>query len=292
MFNLFTRFRPRSAAAQQRFVRPNLEVLEARDCPAAPQITLTATPLSGHQVQLSGSVTDENPASVMITFKGVASGTTMASSNGTFSYTATASGLGDVQAVGTDQEMLSSNTATATVSSQAPSITLSISYGSGKTVTVSGKVTDESPSGLPVTFTGKVSGTATTGSDGTFTLTTQASGLGDIQATAVDAWGLQSSTASVTVASNAPVISQFTAVHVAGNVWTLQGQVTDEMAMTCEVTFGGLPTLVGKSATPGSDGWFYLTVQLQPGEDGIATAQATDCWGLTSTVAQCLVPHL
>src|SRR5262245_23527666 len=40
-------------------VRPQLERLETRDCPAAPVITLTATPTTGRMVHLAGQVTDE-----------------------------------------------------------------------------------------------------------------------------------------------------------------------------------------------------------------------------------------
>ena len=50
-----------------------------------------------------------------------------------------------------------------------------------------------------------------------------------------------------------------------------------------------LPSLNGKTATVGADGWFYLTITLQANEQGSACAQTTDWWGLTSNVAQSTV---
>jgi hypothetical protein len=261
-----------------------VERLETRDCPAAPVIaSFVATPLSvGHQVDLKGIVRDANPASVTITFTGIASGKTTADSSGHFDYVAQAAGVGTVKAVGKDQQKLTSNTATATFSVSAPSLTLTISYGSQRTVTLSGKVTAPSPGQLTVTFAGVVNNTVTTNSDGTFSLTTQASGLGAVQATTKDVWGQTSNTAQVSVASNKPVITNFAAIEGSGRIWTFQGQVTDENAKGLTVNLGGLPSLQNTTATVDSSGWFVLTVQLQPNENGTATAQTTDWWGLTS----------
>jgi hypothetical protein len=88
-----------------------------------------------------------------------------------------------------------------------------------------------------------------------------------------------------------PVISNFTATEGYNNIWTFSGMVTDgtSSAAGLTVTFGGLNSLNGKTATVGSNGVFTLTVQLQPGEGGYATAQTTDSSGFNSNLAQVLV---
>ena len=55
------------------------------------------------------------------------------------------------------------------------------------------------------------------------------------------------------------------------------------------VTFGGLPTLVGTTVNTAADGSFTLTIKLQDGENGTATAQTTDVWGQASNVAMACV---
>src|SRR5579859_1289919 len=92
-----------SSTSQRRRPRLMVERLETRDCPAAPVIgSLTATPITGTTVQLSGYVQDANPATTHISFTGVMSGTVTANTYGYFSYQAQASGLGAVSAVATD----------------------------------------------------------------------------------------------------------------------------------------------------------------------------------------------
>ena len=50
----------RSCRAWLRQVRPQLELLEARDCPAGPQVaSMSIVPLSGTLVQVNGTVTAE-----------------------------------------------------------------------------------------------------------------------------------------------------------------------------------------------------------------------------------------
>ena len=92
----FTRRWLRGKSRQARFTpRPErtllaLEALESRDCPSAPTITLSATTLPGHNVQLSGTVTDSNPANVRVSFSGVVSGSTTTDSTGQYSFTTAA----------------------------------------------------------------------------------------------------------------------------------------------------------------------------------------------------------
>jgi hypothetical protein len=265
----------------------SLESLEERYCPATPpQITLTVQPLnSGRMVQLSGTVVDDAPASVSITFSGVVSASATASASGAFSCTAQASGLGTVSAVGSDTFGLKSDTAQATVTNSAPSLTLSVAYGTQRNVTLSGRVTDAQAGACTVQFTGVATGSTTTNADGTYSLTVSASQLGTVQATAQNPWAQVSSPAQVTLTSAPPSITNFQAIRGALNVWTFQGRVTDASAPGLVVRFGGLPSLAGQTTTVGSDGWFYFTVRLQDGEQGTASAQTTNWWGLDSNLA-------
>ncbi len=88
----------------------------------------------------------------------------------------------------------------------------------------------------------------------------------------------------------APIsLVNFQAIEEPGNVWTFQGQVIGQNVAGLTVLFGGLPSLQGMSAVVEEDGWFHLTIQLQQGESGTATAQATDGWWLYSNIAQAVV---
>jgi hypothetical protein len=288
MVALFRLARNRSqVATRPRRVALSLESLEERYCPASPPlISLTAQPLnSGRLVELSGTVTDSNPTSVTVTFSGVVSASTTPDAAGDFACSAQAVGLGTVSAVATDGAGLSSAPAQATLTNPAPTLTLTIAYGAQRSITLSGRVTDNQPGACTVTFTGVATGSTTTNADGTYSLTTNASQLGTVQATAQNPWAQNSASAQGTVTSAPPWISNFQAIRGNLNVWTFQGQVTDESAPGLMVRFGGLPSLAGHTTAVESNGWFYLTVELQNGEQGNASAQTTDWWGLNSNVA-------
>jgi hypothetical protein len=236
-------------------------------------------------VQLSGSVSDFMPAGASVTLSGAASATTTTDGSGHFTWQGSNASLGTVSAVAVDQAGFSSNPAKTVITDGAPNLTLSISYqGGGKTVVLSGRVSDVDPGGRTLTFSGVVNCCVVTAPDGTFSLTAQASGLGTIQATTTDAWGLTSNTAQVTVSDTAPVITSFKAVEGPMEYWTFSGTVSTAYPGGLEVCLGGLPSLQGKKAEVNADGTFSITVQLQVGEDGTATAQVTDWWGLISAV--------
>jgi hypothetical protein len=260
----------------------NLERLETRACPTGPTISVLATVLSNHRVLLTGTVTDDQPASVRVSFSGVASGSTTADSSGKFSATLTASGIGTVSAVGVDGQDLTSNTAQAAVDPAAPALTLSLTYGSQKTVTLSGQVNDVDVGGRTVTFSGVVSGSAVTGADGTFSYTAQASRLGNVQATTTDLWGLTSNTAQVAVAVAAPVITSFSMVQEANGWWHLSGTVNYPNPAGLTVNFGGVAALAGKTAPVQADGSFAADFPLGTTFSGTASAQTTDWWGQAS----------
>jgi hypothetical protein len=106
-------------------------------------------------VTLTGQVSDETPGGRTVTFTGVVTGTVTTNANGTFSYTTTASGLGNVQAITIDPWGLTSAAAQLTLTRDAPVITsFQIVQQYGTTWVVSGHVQDASPSGLVVVLGG------------------------------------------------------------------------------------------------------------------------------------------
>lgn len=236
MFSFLTR-RPARRSTPARTIRPRLECLEARDCPAG-----GLQPNDQLWWLLNTSVPSQN----------------------------------------------------APTNDSGPAISLSISYNQKKSVTLTGHVTDpvSSPAGLTVQFSGKVVGTAVTDANGNFSLTADASALGAINAVVTDALGNVSDTATVNVTSNAPKISNFGCVEGYLHIFTFTGTVTDESAPGLTVNFGGSPvSLQGKSVAVKADGTFEFTVQLNgtTSDNGTATAQTTDWWGLTSNLATCNV---
>jgi hypothetical protein len=249
----------------------------------------SAMPQLAKQVQLMGSVTADNPAGVTVTFDGQMTGSVTTDAYGHFSYTGVATALGNVTAVATDQNGQTSSIATAQITSMPPSLTAMVTYGSQRQVTVSGTVMDESPGGLTVTFNGVVTGTTSVWGGGHYSFTTNASGLGQVTATVTDWWGLNSQPAQAQVTSMKPWITNFQGTRGLGNWWTFTGQVSDESATGLTVQFGGLASLQTQSATVNDQGTFEETVQLKPGEQGTATAQTTDWWGLQSDTVGYLV---
>lgn len=287
MLGLFRIFHRRPAPVVARRTRLTLEALESRYCPAAPSITLTAVPTSGRMVQVSGTVTDENPETALVQLGGVLSGMLIPDSSGDFYGEVEASGLGTATAQAIDDELLASSLASASISSAVPTITLSMSPGIGRVVSLNGQVTDEDPLGVVVTFSGVVPGGSTVTPDATgyFSLDVEATGLGTITVQATDPWGQTSNTPSATVTSNAPEIVQFVAIPDQADMWTFRGKVIDESPEGLEVYFGGFPILDESTAIVGSDGWFELVVTLPPNATGTAEAWVADCWGLISDSA-------
>jgi hypothetical protein len=280
--------------ASRSLARLSLEALEARWCPSRicldgltpPRILgFAAGALPGHMALLSGSVDDPNPAGLTVNFDGTVSGSTTCDANGNFSYLTSDAALGSIMAVASDSAGLCSGRAWTILSVPPPILTLTITYGSQRTVTLAGQVTDLDAAGRTVTFSGVVSGSAVTGADGKFTLTTQASALGNVQSSTVDLWGQSSNTAQVTVASAPPVISNLTVYQANANTWVITGSVADESAAGLVIQFSGLASLAGKTAVVGANGTFSLTFQLQPGEQGEVYAQTADWWGLNSNQA-------
>jgi hypothetical protein len=182
------------------------------------------------------------------------------------------------------------NTETVIVNNLPPTITASISYGGLRSVTISGQVMDSSPAGLTVTLSGMVTGTTITDANGFYTFTVDASGLGQVLVSTVDAGGLASNVAQVTVACAAPQINDFLAQHLVFDFWTVSGTVNAPDAASLVITLGGLLSLANVQVTVQSDGSFTYTWELaNPFEAGIVTAVTTDCWGQQSNIATYLV---
>jgi hypothetical protein len=256
----------------------------------APVVTsFQSTEGTGHSWTFTGHVQDSNLMGLQVHFGGLASlvgQTATVGADGNFSLTATLQPAEDGRATAqaTDAAGLNSNTAT-TLVTEAPAVSFSIAYGQQHMVTLSGRVTDEHPGGLTVNFGGVVTGSAVTNADGTFSITLQASALGQVQAMTTDTWGVGSAVASATVANGAPQLVAVSAVEGTNNVWTIQGTVSDECAQGLTVSFSGLPSVEGKTATVSSNGTFCLIVTLQPGECGTISALTTDWWDTTSNLS-------
>lgn len=268
--------------------RPGLEALEGRDCPAAPVITaFDATIVSDRLVSLTGQVTDEDLSSVMISFGGAASGGTRPDAQGNFALQVTADRLGTIEARAFDREMLFA-LAQDTITSPAPTISLSVAQAGGKNVRITGLVIDDFPGGLSVMIGGVASGSVVTNADGTFSLLAPASSLGTIYAHVSDCW-MQSASTSATLTNTAPVIQSFEAIDHGDRVFTFRGRVVDEAAAGLTVRLGGIPSLANQTVRVDSDGWFCLVIQLGENEIGTATADVTDWWGAAAQTALALV---
>ncbi len=286
MLAIFPRRSRRAAAGVRRRSALALECLEGRDCPSAPVITLQTAVLANHYVQLSGTVTADDPSSVLVSFSGAATGSVATDSTGHYSLATSNASLGSVTAVGVDGNNQSSSPVTGTIAVDPPSVTLSVAYGAGHSVTLSGRVTDIDAAGRTVTFSGVVTGSVVTNTDGTYSYTATASGLGTVSSSTTDLWAQASNQAQASVANAAPQIINFSAAEEQGvNTWTFKGQVVDESPAGLTVRLGGLASLQGVTVTVANTGWFTKTIDLRIGEHGTATAVTTDWWGLDSNTA-------
>jgi hypothetical protein len=285
---LFRSPRPSARKAPRR-VPLTVECLETRFCPAAPQLTLSATILSGQTVQVSGTVTADDPSTVSVAFTGVVGGSTAVNADGTFSCTAQASALGAVFAQATDAAQQTSDVAEADLTSSSPTVTFTVTPGANGSVTVAGQVIGDDVADDTITFTGAVNGSMTAAPDGSFRYTATPTASGLVQVFATDVWGQTSDPAQQTADTLGPVITAFGAVQAGGNNWTFSGTVNASNPDGLTVQLGGLPDLQGVTASVGPDGTFTVTVQLPPGECGTASAQVCDAWGNTSYSVSVLV---
>jgi hypothetical protein len=259
-----------------------VEALETRNCPTAPTLSYTATILNGRNIQLSGTVSDPQPSSCLVTFGGVTTAMVYADTTGHFFTEATATSLGTISGLVTDGQNQTSDEVDQTLSCDPPVLTLTPIYGPNNYVILSGRVSGDMAAGSTVSFTGAVSSSTTTDPTGSFSLVTTNWSPGSVTAGTADVWAQKSNAASATLTNAPPVISNFTASQGSNGLWTFQGEVTDEYAPGEAVRLSGIPTLnVGAggylSVTVGSDGWFRLTSQLTSQDlGGCVTAVAYD----------------
>jgi hypothetical protein len=181
-------------------------------------------------------------------------------------------------------------------------LTLSVTYGTGKMVTLSGTLSGvDNPSLQMITLGGQVQDTIFTNSMGQFSVTESAMTLGDVTATYVPmsmfASGSTSAsssmfnsgtTASVTLTDVTPSLT-FCAHEYPGSVWVLSGDVTYSRGPgSLPVYFGGRPvSLSGQTATTNSSGHYETTVYLNgtSSDNGIATAVVYTPWNTPSEEA-------
>jgi hypothetical protein len=147
-------------------------------------------------VTISGSIFDEAPAGLTVTFTGVVSGSVVANSAGQFTYTAQATGLGTITATTTDVWGLQSSPVEQNAYSSAPTI---VDFDASADLDgfwkFEGHVSDEAPEGLIVTFGGLLAGyTATVDAYGYFYIMVQMQpgAQGEVTAQTTDWWGLDS----------------------------------------------------------------------------------------------------
>ncbi len=156
---------------------------------AAPTIVnLTIRQLPNRGVAVSGRVVDENPAGLLVTLSGVATGMGVTAADGTFSITGQARQLGTVYATVAD---VWGDQASASVelTNTAPVIRLFESVALNGGYQLRGRVSDECPAGVVVHITGPGGLTleVAVDEDGYFYCDVTEPGL--YTATAVDCWG-------------------------------------------------------------------------------------------------------
>jgi hypothetical protein len=170
---------------------------------AAPYITISGITY-GHQrsITITGKVVAENPAGLMVSIFGVASGSTTTDSAGNFSVTLTASALGDVNAQTADDNG-ESNVATEALSVPPPEIDcLTCIEQTGNSFVIRGHVNCPDPQGLVVKFGGEVTAVAGQSAivdpDGYFQIvvTVPPDQNGEVAAQVTDYWGQQSNLAT------------------------------------------------------------------------------------------------
>ncbi len=176
-------------------------------------------------------------------------------------------------------------------------LTLNVSYGSGRTITLFGNVSGGncSPSlgggsgPATVVFSGSATGSAPVDGFGNFKYTTQAQSLGEVDAVTSDG---ESNKASVFLSSGPPVISNFKAVEFGNtNYWDITGHVTDGSfsAAGLTVQISGVPVTIdnngaGRYAVVDSNGNFDVQVCLNGTvtDNGSIYADCTDAWNFQS----------
>jgi hypothetical protein len=239
---------------------------------------------TGHNIQVSGVVQDNNPTAVHVDLSGVASGSFTPNAAGFFNGSAVTSSFGQIAAQASDSEG-SSAILTSDYQNLSPQLQLSTVQTGADQFTISGVVTDEDPSSTTVSLTGVFGGTVQPSATGDFSITFTAGTLGAMHAAVTGPGGGSNSPLDFSLFNAAPVIIDFHAVQAGGTAWILQGHVQDEAPAGLTVLFHSeLAEIDYHTTTVMSDGSFSAVFYLKIGESGHATAQTQDWYGLGSNV--------
>jgi hypothetical protein len=157
-------------------------------------------------------------------------------------------------------------------------LTMSVSYGTGRNITLFGHLGDvPDNTNQLVVVSGQATGTTRTNANGDYSLSVTAAGLGVVTGTSNGA------SASVTLTSPTLSIDTFASSEGGGGLFTFTGSVSQpgRSVAGLQITFGGIPSMQGQTATVQADGTFSVVVQLsgKPADTGFASADVTDAWG-------------
>jgi len=163
-------------------------------------------------------------------------------------------------------------------------LTLNVTYGLGRNVTLSGDLTDTShPAGQLITIQGMVNGQVVTDAQGHYSLNATPQYLGTVGARKSDG---SSNVATNAITDAAPVLNVLKATEGIDHVWTISGTLTYNRPFdSLTVNFGGVPAhIVGQTTTATSDGAFTLSVRLDgtTQDNGTIWAEALSPWNLVS----------
>jgi hypothetical protein len=249
----------------------------------APTLSVTSSEWgAGQTITIEGSASDPDLANTTIVIGGSCGGSGTVNPDGTFKVTGWANSLG-VVTVEAEDIWGQYSPADDLPQIDAPSgLTMSVSYGSGKTVTLSGKVTDPDTADCTVMFSGVVNGSCSVDSNGDYSFLTSADALGDVSATVSDCWGqVGAAAASLTLSVDAPTVTIIAAQDDDGS-WTFAGTVSGPDITSVTLTLSGLPSMEGVQTGINNDGDYALTITLGSDETGSAIATVVDAWGQQS----------
>ena len=250
---------------------------------AAPTITaFQIDSVDGTTVTLSGNVSDETPETVQVQFSGALLGSTTPNALGDFTYTGPADSLGTISAIATDEELLDSAVANVELTSDVPAFSgLTVQYGSGTEVTISGQVVDENPENLTVYFYGVVEDTAVTDANGNFSLFVPdgVAMLGTVDLYVYDVWG-QEGYDWVEITSEIPWFTPLNFSYGTHTEVTISGTVVDEDPSGLTVYFTGA---VEGTAVTDANGDFELAVPDGVASLGTVYVTVYDAWGQEGT---------
>lgn len=271
-------------APRRRPRRLSVEVLEQRDCPTvfSGGLTLEAMVMPDHIVQMNGSVIGDFTPGESVHFSGAVAGQSTINEAGQFQYTTTLAYLGDATVTLGGENVTSS--ATTTINTPAPNISLYIADSTDTAVTYCGVLSGLDFAGQSINVCGGLQ-TVVTDIQGHFSFTLPREGLGMVWVSATDLWG-QSSNVAQLEAPNRPMIDFFEVEYVeTENCFRFFGHVTASNLENLVITFSGVMT---GSVSVDTNGNFSYTVTIPSGTTGIVYAQTTQN-ELTSNLAQVIL---